>query len=559
VTRGPDLGAPATARAGAGEPYSPGRDEVSIIIPCFNEAGTIRAVIADGAAAMMSLGYVGEILVIDSGSTDGSAELARQEGARVVETTVPGYGAACLRGFDEARGEFLVILDADRTYRCDTLHQFVEPLRAGLDVVVGTRRNGEIRPRAMSASHRLFWEPLQTFLLRWRFGVQASDVRCGMRSITRAAARSLALQAKGMELSTEMLVRATQAGMQLLDVPVAFHPRKSGTSRRRVRDSWRVIGQALLMSPRRRFNTPGLARTAVPAPRRHELPLRLTVVVVTKNGGVQFTHLARHLAWQRERYGIDILVVDSGSADGTAACAREHGFTLHAIDPREYGHGRTRNLGARLADGDVVCFLSQDVLPCTPDWPAVFARHFAEDERVAGVCGRQVPRSASTAEMWFVSTNYPATPHRFDPVSGGHVPVLGRVVFSDAFGAVRRTTLLEFPYVDDIPFGEDHVWAKTVTERGWSIVYEPRAEALHAHHYTLRELYRRSYLTGQVGAPFGLLQKTTFGAGLAHVAREIAYFIRHGHAHSLPWLVCYEFVRWWGLQWGRRSGWRPAT
>jgi glycosyltransferase involved in cell wall biosynthesis len=246
TTPGSAPGAPATARAGTGEPYSPGRVEVSIIIPCFNEAATIRDVIADAAAAMTSLGYVGEILVIDSGSTDDSPQLARAVGARVIETSVRGYGAACLRGFEEARGEFLVILDADRTYSCDTLHRFVEPLRAGLDIVVGTRRNGEIRPGAMSGWHRHLWEPFQTFLLRLCFGVQASDVRCGMRSITRTAARSLAFQAKGMEFSAEMLVRASRAGMQLIDVPVTFHPRKGGTPRRRVQDSWRVISKVLL-------------------------------------------------------------------------------------------------------------------------------------------------------------------------------------------------------------------------------------------------------------------------------------------------------------------------
>lgn len=285
----------------------------------------------------------------------------------------------------------------------------------------------------------------------------------------------------------------------------------------------------------------------------------MTAVVVTKNGGRDFTHLARHLAWQRGRYAIDVLVVDSGSTDGTTTSAHEHGFAVHTIDPRDYGHGRTRNLAARLATGDVLCFLSQDVLPCTPDWPAVFAQHFVDDARVAGVCGRQVPRSASTAEMWFVSLNYPATPHRFDPTPGGHVPALGRVVFSNAFAAVRRSTLLQIPFVNDVPSAEDHVWAKAVTASGWSIVYEPRAEALHAHRYTLRELYRRNYLNAQGGEPFGLFQKTTFGAGLAHFAREIGYFIRHGHAHWLPWLVCYEFVRWLGTQSGRRSGWRPVT
>jgi rhamnosyltransferase len=300
-------------------------------------------------------------------------------------------------------------------------------------------------------------------------------------------------------------------------------------------------------------------RSAAARPAARKLPVRLTAVVLTKDGGLLFTHLAKHLAWQRERYGIDVLIVDSGSTDGTARCARAHGFTLHTIDPREYGHGRTRNLAVRLAAGEVVCFLTQDVLPCTPDWPAVFAEHFAADERIAGVYGRQVPRSAATAEMHFVSVNYPAAPRRYDPVPGGHTPTLGSVLFSDAFGAVRRSVVLEVPYIDDIPVSEDQVWGKAVTGAGWAIVYEPRAEALHGHRYTLRGLFRRSYLIAQAGAPFGLLDKTTFWAGVAHLAREIAFFVRHGHAHWLPWLVCYEFVRWWGLQLGRRSDWRPAT
>ena len=219
------------ASSGAREQqYSPGGVEITLIIPCLNEAATIRDVIADAAAAMTRLGYTGEILVVDAGSSDGSRQLARVAGAR---------------GIEEARGEFLVIIDADRTYSCDTLHRFVEPLRAGLDIVVGTRRNGEIRPGAMTGWHRHVWEPMQTFLLRRRFGVQASDVRCGMRSLTRAAARRLAIRVSGKEFSTEMLARAARAGMQTIDVPVTFHPRKDGTPRRRVRDSLRVIGMIL--------------------------------------------------------------------------------------------------------------------------------------------------------------------------------------------------------------------------------------------------------------------------------------------------------------------------
>lgn len=253
-----DGGSAAASLADPGEAYAPGRVEVSVIIPCLNEMATIRAVIADAAAAMMSAGYTGEILVVDSGSTDGSADLARAEGARVIETSVPGYGAACLRGFDEARGEFFVILDADRTYGCDTLHRFIEPLRAGLDIVVGTRRNGEMKPGAMSGWHRHLWEPVQTFLLRRRFGVRCSDVRCGMRSLTRVAAKRLGIQAGGMEFTTEMLSRAVRAGLQVIDVPVTFNPRPKGRPRRRVQDSWRVISHVVLLSPTQLFVIPGL-------------------------------------------------------------------------------------------------------------------------------------------------------------------------------------------------------------------------------------------------------------------------------------------------------------
>jgi hypothetical protein len=181
----------------------------------------------------------------------------------VIETRVPGYGAACLRGFEEARGAFLVIIDADHTYVCDTLHRFVEPLRAGLDVVLGTRRNGEMRPGAMTRWHRHVWEPLQTVLLRRRFGIRCSDVRCGMRSLTRSAARRIAVQATGMEFASEMIVRAGQLGLEMVEVPVTFYPRSGGEARRHVRHGWGVIRQILLMSPTRVFVVPGLLSLAL--------------------------------------------------------------------------------------------------------------------------------------------------------------------------------------------------------------------------------------------------------------------------------------------------------
>jgi rhamnosyltransferase len=278
----------------------------------------------------------------------------------------------------------------------------------------------------------------------------------------------------------------------------------------------------------------------------------ISVVIPTLNGGTGFVPLCRHLALLRDRFSLDVLVIDSGSTDGTPEQAERAGLRVHRIPPEEFGHGRTRNLGIRMAEGEIVCLLTQDVLPCTPDWPLRFLRAF-DDPRIAGVYGRQVPRDASTMEMFFVSLNYPAEPLRFDPQPGGHHPRPGRVLFSNAFNAVRRDLALAMPFVDDIPVSEDQAWAHQVLAAGYSIAYEPAAEALHAHSYTLKGLFRRTYLAGKA------LQRVQLGRGASlpesarFLATELRYFVQQGHTHRLPQLVAYEFVRWAGFQAGRRA------
>ncbi|MDB4950369.1 MAG: rhamnosyltransferase [Gemmatimonadetes bacterium] len=282
-------------------------------------------------------------------------------------------------------------------------------------------------------------------------------------------------------------------------------------------------------------------------------PPRVSVVIPTLNGGEQFVHLARHLGAMRERHGIEVIVIDSGSTDGTPGHAERAGLRVHRIPASEFGHGRTRNLGVGMATGDVVCFMTQDVLPCTPDWPLRLAAAL-EDPTVAGVYGRQVPRDATTMEMFFVALNYPATPLRFDPQPGGHHPRPGRVLFSNAFSAVRREVALQLPFVDHVPVSEDQVWGFQVLERGWSIVYEPRAEALHAHRYSLRGLYRRTFLIGRALKLIGLDRGATFPESVRFLLTELSYFVRQGHTHRLPQLLAYELTRWVGFQVGRRSG-----
>ncbi len=279
---------------------------------------------------------------------------------------------------------------------------------------------------------------------------------------------------------------------------------------------------------------------------------RISVVLPVRNGGEQYGHLARHLVQLRERLGVEVLVIDSGSTDGTAEAAEAAGFRVHRIAPEEFGHGRTRNLGVQLATGDIVCFITHDVLPCTPDWPLRFAEALA-DPTVAGVYGRQVPRDASTMEMFFVAMNYPEEPLRFDPQPGGHHPRPGRVVFSDAFSAVRRDVALRIPLPDYAPYSEDQIWARRVMAARYSIRYEPAAEALHAHVYDFRGLYRRTFRVGQALALGGIDGGASLRESVRFLASEMAYVVRQGHAHRLPYLLVYEFTRWLGFQVGRRS------
>ncbi|HEX7052158.1 MAG TPA: glycosyltransferase family 2 protein [Longimicrobiales bacterium] len=237
--------------------------EVSVIFPCHNEAGVIGACVRAARAALDRHGYAGEVVVCDNESWDGSAEEAAQAGARVVRQPIRGYGAACLRGFEAARGRYLVLVDGDGTYDLSALHRFIEPLRAGYDLVLGTRRNGEIRPDAMRATHRHLLEPVQTWLSRRFYRFRISDVRCGMRGISRSALDRLRLGATGMEFASEMVVEAARAELRAVEVPVSFAPRPAGRPRRSMGDGWRVARHLLLLSSTRLFLLPGLTLLAL--------------------------------------------------------------------------------------------------------------------------------------------------------------------------------------------------------------------------------------------------------------------------------------------------------
>ena len=234
--------------------------ELTILMPCLNEAATIGRCIAKARAFLERAGIEGEILVADNGSGDGSAALAHQAGARVVEVPERGYGAALAAGIAAARGRYIIMGDADDSYDFSRLEPFVEKLRQGYTLVMGNRFQGGIRPGAMPPLHRYFGNPILSFVGRLFFGARVGDFHCGLRGFERDAVMALSLKTQGMEFASELIVKAALAGWRVAEVPTALHPDGRGRPPhlRSWRDGWRHLRFLLLFSPRWLFLYPGL-------------------------------------------------------------------------------------------------------------------------------------------------------------------------------------------------------------------------------------------------------------------------------------------------------------
>ena len=239
--------------------------EVTILMPCLNEAETLRVCIDKAQGFLARTGIVGEVIVADNGSTDGSQQIAQAAGARVIDVPEKGYGAALMGGIEAARGRFVIMGDADDSYDFASLDPFVERLRAGDQIVMGNRFKGGIAPGAMPWHHRYIGNPVLSFLGRLFFRTRAADFHCGLRGFDRAAVRGLNLRTTGMEFASEMLVKATLSGLRIGEVPTTLKP--DGRSRpphlRSFRDGWRHLRFLLLFSPRWLFLYPGLTLLGV--------------------------------------------------------------------------------------------------------------------------------------------------------------------------------------------------------------------------------------------------------------------------------------------------------
>ena len=234
--------------------------ELSIVMPCLDESETLEVCIAKALGYLERSGVDGEVLIADNGSTDGSQELARRCGARVVDVAERGYGAALMGGIRAARGRFIIMGDADDSYDFSALDGFVAELRRGCDLVMGNRFRGGIAPGAMPPLHRYLGNPVLTGFGRLFFKSPSGDFHCGLRGFSKAAIEGLNLQTTGMEFASEMVVRATLGNLKIVEVPTTLSPdgRTRAPHLRSWRDGWRHLRFLLMYSPRWLFLYPGL-------------------------------------------------------------------------------------------------------------------------------------------------------------------------------------------------------------------------------------------------------------------------------------------------------------
>src|SRR6266705_4945482 len=196
--------------------------EVSVVMPCLNEANSLAYCVDKAVKAFREAGLTGEVVVADNGSTDGSIQIAEEHGARVIRVAERGYGSALRAGIASARGPLIIMGDADDSYDFTDVPRFVERLREGYEIVMGNRFQGGIKPGAMPLLHKYFGNPGLTALLNFMFHARIGDSYCGMRGFTRDLYDRLDVRSTGMEFALEMIIKAAQSGARMAEIPIVL-------------------------------------------------------------------------------------------------------------------------------------------------------------------------------------------------------------------------------------------------------------------------------------------------------------------------------------------------
>jgi len=236
-----------------------GQFEVSVVIPCLNEARSIGICIDKAVAAFAVASIRGEVVIADNGSSDGSVDVAIEHGARLIHVAERGYGNALRAGIEGAKGSFIIMGDADDSYDFTELPKFVDKWRQGYDLVMGNRFTGGIKPGAMPWSHRLIGNPALTAILNRLFRAGVGDAYCGMRGFSKRLYKAIEPRTTGMEFALELAIKASQMGAKIGEIPITLWPDKRGRPPhlRTLHDGWRSLRFMLLLAPNWLFLGPG--------------------------------------------------------------------------------------------------------------------------------------------------------------------------------------------------------------------------------------------------------------------------------------------------------------
>ena len=281
----------------------------------------------------------------------------------------------------------------------------------------------------------------------------------------------------------------------------------------------------------------------------------ISVVIPVKDGGDGLRRCLDGIVRQRLDDEVEIVVIDSGSRDDSIAIARAFGARVHEILPERFNHGGTRNLGASLASGELMVFLSQDAEPQGADWLRRLSDPLRRDPTIAGVYGRQIPHpDAKPPERFFLEFLYGPHPKLQRAATRDELS-MQTTLFSNANSVIRRELLERFPFVEDIIMSEDQEWSRRVLLEGYAICYEPSAAVRHSHPYTVRAAFRRFFDSG-VSADRSYLagarpsQAVLYREAARYAREELKYLVRTGNARFVPYACVYELAKFAGLHLG---------
>lgn len=289
------------------------------------------------------------------------------------------------------------------------------------------------------------------------------------------------------------------------------------------------------------------------------IDVSVSIIIPTKNGATYLAKTLEMIFLQHYPRPFEVIVIDSGSVDRTLEIVKRYPVRLVEIRPKDFGHGKTRNLGSKLAAGKYIVFISQDAIPATKRWLLNLVRNLERPE-VAGIYGRQIPKEdANPIERSFLNIRYP--PYKMvGSIKQGQIDIT-TIFFSNANSAIKKDILQRYPLLENLIMSEDQEWAKRVLLNGYGIIYDPEAAVYHSHNYNLITLFKRYFDSGvslgQIAAKEYTFNKFIKN-GLNQVRQEMKFLARNGYIKWIPYMVLYDLCKFMAVSLGKKERYLPA-